>query len=205
MATPSGHIDANDGGWPVATSGTTLVLMDFRLPYEPPHWGGGSTPRYKMSAHRQVTIPAGATLYERVGTQGASGPKVSTAGAIAAVWSEFASTHNFPRQPAGEEMDVLNFPATAKRPKKTHFKLSADAATSACEILAVFVDLEPYEDPDTPKPSDDTTYEIFGDNTGTWTPYLSGSAASVFEAQNLIAKNLNRLTYDTRQTWSVPL
>jgi hypothetical protein len=205
MATPAGYIDASDGGWEITTSGTYTIVAYIPLPLEPPHWGAETNERYEINMQRQYTVPATATLTERVSSAGYGGVDQDVSGTVSGSWGSYDADYNFPRESDGYDYGIGNYPSSYPKPKFDKIKITATADTANCELMGLYFNLDTADDIDDPEPEQTEYYERFGTNTAVWTPYLSNSCTSAWEAKQLIAKNLNRVAFESKPVWSVPL
>ena len=208
----NGYITPGDNGRGVPDVGVAFyIVIDARLPVQPPMWQDGTNSlRYRIQTHRQLTLPAAAVTTERwygwPGTDGAN----SETGALAASWKEYDDSE-FPLRPVGSSLGVASFSSTIDEPRHAtyydgdvaYLKFSCDDA--GAEVLAIHFETENDEAFADSVPTSTRDYETIGRNTGTWVPYADNMSVSAWLLQRILAQNLNKIMYETKQYWTVPL
>ena len=208
----NGYITPGDNGRIVPDIDVAFyIIIDARLPVQPPMWQDGSNNlRYRVQLHRQLTLPATAVTTERWhGLPGTDGPNSET-GALAAIWKEYDDSE-WPLRPVGSSLGVAAFSTTTTEPRHTtyadgdpaYLKFSCDNAGG--EVLAIHFETETDEAFADSVPTSTLDYETIGRNTALWFPYADNMSVSAWLMQRILATNLNKIMYETRQFWTVPL
>jgi len=209
----NGYITPGDDGLSASDHDTnTYVMIDARLPVQPSEWESqAGFQRYRIQASRQLSLPVGTTVTEYwVGWNLTSGVNNET-GALAAVWKDYDGTDTAPAKPSGAELTKPAFTSSSTAPShafspgdnEAFLRFQTDAADG--EILAVCLEMENDNAFNTSDPSSVRSYETIGRNTGTWVPYADNASCSAWLMQRIIAQNLNKVLYETKQCWTVPL
>ena len=208
----NGYITPANGGRPVPDVDVPFfIIIDARLPIQPPMWSDGTNnTRYRIQMHRQLTLPAAAVTTERwYGWPGTDGENSET-GALAAVWKEYDDSE-WPLRPVGSSIGVASFSSTTDEPRhatyadgdSAYLKFSCDDAGAEC--LAIHFETENDEAFADSVPTSTRDYETIGRNTGTFVPYAANKSVSAWLLQRILAQNLNKIMYETKQAWTVPL
>jgi hypothetical protein len=211
MATPTGYIDETAGGITVSTEGTIYIKFDIRNPNPPYHWHPTSfvSGAAFIKGAAQLTIPitetvektmiGGSSFYSQI-TDQSSGP-------ISARWSEWSPSSPIPNY-VRVEQNNSSVASTTPSPQSGLMSFEfISAGGDNCELLGLNIHAELYQpyNSSTLDPVSSGDYEQFGNNTSTWSPFQANEFAHSWTAKQLLAKNYNRVIYDTRQYWSVPI
>jgi len=190
----------------------THVMIDARLPVQPSEWESESgLQRYRIQASRQLSIDAGKVVTEHwVGWDGYSGVSNET-GVLAAVWKDYDGTGSAPAEPTGSDLTKPVFSSTNAAPRhafspgdnEAYLKFETDDVNT--EILAICLEMENDNAIATSDPATTQNYETIGRNTGTWCPYEDNMSCNAWLLQRPLAQNLNKVLYETKQYWTVPL
>lgn len=205
MAKPTGHIDASDGGVVISDEDHQAITLQFRHPNASQHWHPSATNRRGpyVQISRQLTVDVSESVDSRQRVYGMGVyQSETTTGAKAAEWETFED-RTLPQQ-----IDVGTVSMTGEKPRRTEAYYACEASTAATsELLGVGIGTSHYYDYDDsgldPESTDD--YELFGDNVATWSPFNSNEFADAFLGQTLLGTNVNRITYDSKQFWSLPV
>jgi hypothetical protein len=134
------------------------------------------------------------------------------AGALAAVWKDYDADGTDPASPVtGFELDTAGFSASTSEPRHaagpggTEAYLVFESDVAEGEILAINLEMENDLAFTGSVPSSVRDYETTGRNTGTWSPYAANRSCSAWLMQRIIAQNLNKIMFETKQYWTVPL
>jgi hypothetical protein len=213
MAKPAGYIEASDGGLAVIDV-STLQYVDIsaRLPVQPSEWtDDANMPRYRIETWRQITLDALTDTTEIWNGWPSSSSSDTVAGARAAAWIQYDATGQDPAKPVGSELTQATFTSSETEPRQAsyasaaeaHLTFEADVAEG--EILAIYLETTVDNAFNTSDPSSTLDYETIGRNTGVWTPYDKNESVSAWLMQRILAQNLNKILYMTKQAWTVPL
>ena len=214
MAKPAGYIEASDRGLnPSDVDTPTYVCMDARLPVQPPAWTTVLFDRrYRIQASRQLTMDVGTTITEVWNGWNAASDPNTESGALAAEWKDYDADGADPASPVyGFELDTADFSYSTSEPRhaaspggeEAFVVFQSDVAEG--EILAINLEMENDTGFASSVPSSVRSYETIGRNTGTWAPYAANRSCSAWLMQRIIAQNLNKILYETKQYWTVPL
>jgi len=213
MAKPAGYIEAADGG--LAVSDLDLIHyvdISARLPVQPPEWTDDTNlQRYRIETWRQITLDAGTDTTEVWNGWPSSSSSDTVAGAQAAAWVQYDATGQDPAKPVGSELTQPSFTSSTTEPRQaayasgaeSHLTFEADVAEG--EILAIYFETGNDNAFNTSDPTSARDYETIGRNTGVYAPYLKNESASAWLLQRILAQNLNKILYMTKQAWTVPL
>jgi hypothetical protein len=208
MAKPTGAITPGDGGFDAGQSAVEhFAYVAMRLPFQPGHWDG--TPghkRHKVDASRMLTIDAGTTLTETWTYRS---------------WLPWASYNQFPIDTAvdkdadwvahsttpalnGEQLALppLSDPSTLPYMTRVRIVANKDNAGTA-NIVGVYIEQSNEDGYTTPTPTDKRAVELTDRNTVRL--YEADQPASAWHAQWLLCHTYNKMEYEARQIWSVPL
>ncbi len=210
MAKIAGEIEAADNGVSLAENNRWLSF-DMRLPVQPPEWTTESGyPRHRVNTFRQITIGAFTTIERWLGWDGTSGDGGIT-GPKAAEWVVYGGINQHPAWPTGTELGLSSMTYTEVEPRRAtspagwEVFLEYYQAANEGEIQAVCFEMENDEVFTASEPSSTLDYETIGRNTGTWSPYAKNRSCSAWLMQRIIAQNFNKILYQTKQVWTVPL
>ena len=209
----AGYITPGDHGLSVNDVDTDIYIMiDARLPVQPSEWESESGfQRYRIQAWRQLSIDAGKTTTERwVGWNYTSGTSSET-GALAASWKEYDGTDTDPASPSGSDLSTPAFSSSSSEPRhayspgdnEAYLRFQSDDTDT--DILAIHLVFENDNVFSTSDPSSTRDYETIGRNTALWFPYADNMSVSAWLMQRILAQNLNKIMYETKQVWTVPL
>jgi hypothetical protein len=208
----NGYITPGDHGLSVNDVNTNIyVMIDARLPVQPPEWVVlAGFQRYRIQAWRQLTMDAGATTTENwIGWNFTSGASSET-GALAASWKVYDGTDTDPAFPTGADLGTPAFSSASTSPRHAYSPGNNEAYLAFqsddvdTDILAIHLEFENDGAFATSDPASTRSYETIGRNTGTWVPYADNMSVSAWLLQ-LLAQNLNKIMYETKQYWTVPL
>jgi len=214
MAKVAGEIEATDRGLsPSDVDTPTHVCMDARLPVQPEPWAAiPDNRRYRIQASRQLTMDAGTTITETWNGWNTTSGDSDETGALAAAWKDYDGTGTAPAHPvSGFELETADFSYSTSEPRhaaspggvEAYVVFQSDVAEG--EILAINLEMENDLPFALSTPSSTRNYETIGRNTGTWAPYAANRSCSAWLMQRIIAQNLNKILYETKQYWTVPL
>jgi len=214
MAKPAGYIEASDRGLnPSDIATPTYVCIDARLPVQPPSWTTVLFHRrYRIQASRQLTMDVGTTITETWNGWNTTSDPSDESGALAAAWKDYDADGSDPASPvSGFELDSCGFSASTSEPRhaaspggsEAYVVFESDVAEG--EILAINIEMKNDLAFAGSVPSSVRAYETIGRNTGTWAPYAKNRSCSAWLMQRIIAQNLNKIMYETKQSWTVPL
>jgi hypothetical protein len=208
MAKPSGAIEPSDGGLvaiEAAVEGNYARLC-FRVPLQPPHWYGDvDGARYQVTVARQFTVDAGETIHDSWVFAGEFGSYTlgdAEASNVAAEWDERDPTiipvPTFPcHAPAIDEIEN-----TKPRYCRATVCVRKDGAGTA-EILGVHIELTQSAEYTEPDPSGAASVELT-DRTSNRL-YEPDYPVSAWLMQRALCHSMNKIEYESRQSWSVPL
>lgn len=207
----AGYITPGDGGLPIQLA-ARYVCVSARLPTQPAEWADGSDlQRYRMETWRQLTLAAGTDTTEIWYGWPSSSSGDTVAGAKAGEWVKYDATGQDPAKPEGASLGEPAFATTISEPRKASYSgggesfLSYLADVRDGELLAIYVEMKNDNDFDESDPSSTLDYETIGRNTGTWSPYDANESVSAWLMQRILAQNLNKILYETKQCWTVPV
>ena len=214
MAKPAGYIEATDRGLQPSDLDTpTYVCIDARLPVQPKDWTTVTTDRrYRIQASRQLTMDVGTTITGTWnGWNGTSDPSTES-GALAAVWKDYDADGTAPASPVtGFELDTAEFSASTSEPRHASAPAGAEAYlvfesdVAEGEVLAINLEMKNDLAFAGSVPSSVRDYETIGRNTAVWAPYAKNRSCSAWLMQRIIAQNMNKILFETKQYWTVPL
>jgi len=206
----NGYITPGDNGLAMNTD-PRYVTIDARLPVQPAAWTNESSPtRYRVQMFRQLTVGAGVVTSERWKGMPSTTSADAVTGAVSASWVEYDATGQHPAKPDGSTLDCVSFTSTTTEPRHVgssdiEAKLIYLATARDAEILALCMIMENDKAFNTSDPISTQAYEITGRNTGVWVPYQSNENYNAWLAQDIQAQNSNKILYETKQFWTVPL
>ena len=214
MAKPAGYIEASDRGLnPSDIDTPTYVCIDARLPVQPPIWTTViSDRRYRIQPSRQLTMDVGTTITETWNGWNSTSGDSDESGALAAAWKDYDGTGIDPASPVtGFELDTAGFSASTSEPRhasspggsEAYVVFESDVAEG--EILAINLEMKNDLAFASSVPSSVRDFETIGHNTAVWSPYAANRSCSAWLMQRIIAQNLNKIMYETKQYWTVPL
>ncbi len=220
MAKTAGSITVADGAWE-AGEVAGIIPWCMRIPYQPDHWDDGAYPsRRTFTMWRQHTVDAASTAIEYLvpanldGTQNATAApgtlSETTAGALSATWEEYDADPSISTISPLDTQPQIPYVGGGIKPAYMtgSYKPVLSAGTGA-EIMVLYFQQACDELFGGPEPSQSAAYELFGSNYDTavsgWCPFESNEPASSWLAQAVISKNQNRVLYESRQAWSVPV
>ena len=217
MAKIAGEIEASDGGLDMSVTYERFVHIDARLPVQPPGWIPAAlilqSPRYRIQAWRQITLSAATESIEVINGWPATDGTNSVTGAKVAAWEEYDDGVH-PSMPIGAALSSTSFSAADDEPRHATHAVSGHPAYltyqiegggETGELLALYFEFENDLDFDESDPSSVRNYETIGRNTGTWAPYAANRSCSAWLMQRILAQNLNKILYQTKQCWTVPV
>lgn len=213
MAKPDGYIDAAAGGLGI-TDINLLHYVDIsaRLPVQPSEWtDDANLQRYRIETWRQLTLDALTDTTEIWNGWPSSSSSDTVAGARAAAWVQYDAEGQDPALPVGSELTQPSFTSSTSEPRQATYAsaaeayLSFEADVAEGELLTIYIEMDVDNDFNTSDPSSTRDYENIGRNTGVWTPYDKNESVSAWLMQRILAQNLNKVLYTTKQSWSVPL
>lgn len=207
----NGYITAADGGLQYQNGTPRYVMIDARLPVQPPEWVDLPWfPRYRVQMWRQITVAGGGTSTSEKwhGIDGMSAAD-TLSGVLAASWQEFDATGQNPATPNGYSLDMVAFSSATSEPRRigpvNEATLIYEADARDGEILALCLEMENDTAFTASDPSSVRDYETIGRNTATYAPYLKNESYAAWLAQRIQAQNSNKALYATKQIWSVPV
>lgn len=207
MAQPAGSITPSDGGYPATVSaGWSYAHFAFRLPFQPPHWKGGATDKkHCVSVAACVTTPAGRTITEKWVFKGEGWgtktlPENTTSGNKDCEWVTRNDT--VPLVGFSSTYPSLSDPDTLPHYCHGYVAFQEDAA-STTEITGLYFELTDADAYTTPTPTGARSVELT--DRGTNKVYAADYPASAWHAQWLLCHSMNKICYEARQVWSVPI
>lgn len=212
MATPTGCIDAADGGWLVDNRFTGIYLpFDFLDHRQHPAWFTTGNKRMRASIYWQISIPAGTTITAILGQWISADSSVDIAGAKVGVWEELdlgdiVPQHDYTTVPQLAPY-TSGYGPMSDRPKRAPGYIYGTTDNADGEVLMLSIETEFSKAYNGSSPPGVGNVEHVGRNTdaNSWRPYEANEPASSWLAQRVLAKSMNRLLYQSRQVWSVPL
>ena len=208
MAKPGGAITPGDGGFDAGLSSTyNYAYTCMRLPFQPDHWDGMiGNKRHKVDASRMLTIDLGTdlteewTYYSWLPWASYDQFPIVTSGDKDAEWVDHSTTPPLNGEQTG--LPPLSDPNTLVY--YTHIRIKATKDNSGtANIVGVYfeqVNEDAYTDP---TPTDKLDVELTDRNTVRL--YEADQPASAWHAQWLLCHSYNKLEYEARQVWSMPL
>lgn len=207
----NGYITPGDGGLEFQTT-DRYVDMSARLPTQPAEWTDNSNlQRYRITTWRQLTLAAGTDTTEAWHGWPGTSSDDTVAGAKTAAWVEYDASGQDPAEPAGASLGEPAFTSTVSEPRQASYTTGPEAHltyladTRDGELLAIYIEMENDNALSTSDPSSVRAYETIGRNTGTWTPYDANESCSAWLMQRVMAQNLNKILFASKQCWTVPV
>ena len=207
MAKPDGAIDISDGGLDIPQGGRdtyTTFAVSALCPIQPPHWSVSDTElsRQFMTVSGQYTLNAAYAITTEAMESWLSlaGIDTFTPGAtINAAWQTAWSAHpNVYQDTPGSYSD----PAPAY--VNLYFRVSGPASmTGVNEIVALNIEMTNWSSYTTPEPLSADNLEQVG--RGAWQLHDNNRSCSAYFMQRVASGNSNRIAYQARSTWTVPL
>ena len=208
MAQPSGSIKPGNGGYPAQTSSAwSYAYFCFRLPFQPSHWAGDNDDlRHSVIVGRQHTIAAAITLTDKWAFTAdmwpISLPPVDTAGGggVSAAWAMRTQSPALNGQNPGAP--PLSDPDTLPQYSRGRIAFQESGAGTT-EILGVYVEHTCEEAYTAPDPSGARNAERT--DRGANRTYSRDAAATAWHASWVVSHTMNKIEYEARQVWSVPI
>ena len=216
MAKPTGQIDSSDGALQHSDQGSTAddtinIKIPVNLPLQPPHWtnspnnvAGNEKRRQLVNVSVQMTQGVGDTITIIVSDASNdldSAGKISEEydGADSGSWEADQTYHPISGTPYSEPAlsDETTLPHTEV------FRVGFATTDATSEILALNIEMTNDQDYNEPEPVVNNSFEKYG-RTGIRL-YDPGKPFTAYAAKMLLAGNLNKLAYEKKDNYTVPL